>query len=117
MRALVTVAPDRGASDEDRFDARAAARVLGEQLLAFCARRGIQLTEWPKEATFVSLLRDRDKAALIEELRQSGVMLGEQKLRLRQRDASAVLGVHEDYTSTVRHREKHPVKKTGRLRR
>jgi hypothetical protein len=89
------------------------ARALGQQLLAFCAARGINAAEFPEGSHFVDLLSDLDNVAMIEDLRNSGVMFGEQKLPLMQRDACAVVGVNEDYPANVRRRHKHPVKKTG----
>jgi hypothetical protein len=116
MRALrVVAAAPSDLRDRAQFwlDAQDQARLLGEQLLAFCAAREISSTEWPEGSSFIDRLRDRDKAALIEQLQESEVMVGGQKFKMLQRDACAVVGVSEDYTANVRRRHKNPVKKTG----
>jgi hypothetical protein len=113
VRALGTIAPERSADDQARFDAWDSARALGEQLLAFCASRGIRPTEWVEGSRFIDLLSDLDRVAMIEGLRDSGVTVGAHHLKITLRDACAIVGVSEDYTANVRRRHKKPVKKTG----
>lgn len=104
--ALHAVAADPSDQGQPWFDAQDRARSLREQLLAFCATRGISPTEWPKGSRFIDLLSDLDKAAMIERLTDSGVGGGKYKYKLLQRDACAVVGVNEDYISNVRRRHK-----------
>lgn len=113
VRGLQAVAAERGADDKARLDAWDSAGKLGEQLLTFCASRGIRPTEWPEGSRFVKLLSKRDRAAMIEQLRRSDVMVGEYRVRLTLQDVCDIVGVSESYVANYRHRQKNPLKKRG----
>lgn len=113
VRALRTVAADRGADDQARLDAWDSARTLGEQLLAFCASRGIRPIEWSEGSRFIDLLSHLDRLAMIESLRDSGVMVGTHHVKITQRDACAIAGRAATYPANVRYRYKNPLKKRG----